>query len=196
MTSMIKSSILRSFCAAGLLASALALGAHIVHAWAPPPNCYDFVTGGGWFTPTGSPGTDQANFGFNAGYKNGAPPPPLEAHFEFIDHNTGMKVHINGADSYAAYSCNDRDGNDCADRVITGSSQAEIDGVGGYGYSIEVVDDGEPGNVPKGHDRFRITLTNGYAADSGGAPNMYASPSDGIDGGNIQIHKSCTANPK
>ena len=45
-------------------------------AWPPPSNCFDFVTGGGWFTPTPL-GNDKANFGFNAGYKNGPPPPPL-----------------------------------------------------------------------------------------------------------------------
>ncbi|MBZ5559242.1 MAG: hypothetical protein LAO77_18370 [Acidobacteriia bacterium] len=189
--------LFRSFSIAVLLASALILRGHIVGAWQPPANCYDFVTGGGWFTPTQS-GTDQANFGFNAGYKNGAPPPPLMGELNYIDHNTGMHVHSTSVDDYNASSCFDAVHDvECADRSFSGT--AEVNGVGGYSYIVEVVDDGEPGNVPKGHDRFIITVGGpglSYHSDSGGAPDAFTPPSDGIDGGNIQIHKSCTANPK
>lgn len=167
-------------------------------AWPPPENCYDFVTGGGWFAPT-SLGGDRANFGFNAGYKNGAPPPPLRGELNYIDHNAGLHVHSTSVDTYAAYGCFDAvHQRECADRVFSGS--AEVNGVPGFSYTVEVVDDGEPGNVPKGWDRFIISVSGpgfAYHADSGGAPSAFTPPSDGIDGGNIQIHKACNGvNPK
>lgn len=164
----------------------------------PPQNCFDFVTGGGWFAPT-SLGGGQANFGFNAGFKSGAPPPPLQGELNYIDHNTGLHVHSTSVDTYDAFNCFDAvHQRDCADRVFSGS--AEVNGAPGFSYSVEVVDDGEPGNVPKGSDRFIISVSGpafAYHADSGGAPDAFTSPSDGIDGGNIQIHKACNGiNPQ
>jgi len=161
-------------------------------AWPPPSPCLDFVTGGGWFSPTPL-GSDKANFGFEAGYKNTNQ--PLRGNLNYIDHNNGMHVKATSVDTYEAFSCTDFNGNECADRVFTGS--AEVNGASGYSYTAEVIDDGEPGNVPKGHDRFRLSVSGpglSYIADSGGAPAV--GPTDGIDGGNIQIHKSCGANPK
>jgi len=164
-------------------------------AWPPPSPCLDFVTGGGWFSPTPL-GTDKANFGFEAGYKNTNQ--PLRGNLNYIDHNNGMHVKATSVDTYDAFNCFDAThGIECADRTFTGS--AEVNGVSGYSYTARVVDDGEPGNVPKGHDRFALTVSGPnltYVADSGGAPDAFTPPSDGIDGGNIQIHKSCGANPK
>lgn len=155
----------------------------------PVPNpCFDFVTGGGWFQPAGD-GPDQANFGFNFGYKNGEPPPPLQVHINYIDHNTGRHVKINGADDATYEATSER----C--RAVLGSN-AESNGETGLSYVVEVCDNGEPGNAPKGNDRFRIVLSNGYSADSGGYPVCSGDPDPdavcGIDGGNIQLHKSCT----
>ncbi len=163
-----------------------------------PSPCFDFVTGGGWFTPTPE-GDAKANFGFEAGYKNGEPPPPLMGNLNYIDHNTGMHVKATSVDTYTAYACFDAvHGVECADRAFTGS--AEVNGAPGYSYTAEVVDDGEPGNTPKGWDRFILTVSGpglSYRADSGGAPDDFIPPSDGIDGGNIQIHKPCNGiNPK
>src|SRR6266446_4152248 len=147
-------------------------------AWSvPPPSpCLDFATGGGWFTPTPL-GNDKANFGFNAGYKNGTKV-PLKGELNYIDHNNGMHVHSTSVDTYTAYDCFDAvHGKDCDDRVFTGS--ATVNGASGYTYRVEVIDEGEPGNVPKGHDRFTITVSGqglSYFADSGGAPNEFTSP--------------------
>lgn len=155
--------------------------AHVV-----PSPCFDFVTGGGWFAPAGS-GPERANFGFEVGFKNGAPPPPLMGELNFIDHNTGMHVKITSVDTYDAVPCSAP----CeGDRTFTGS--AEINGVPGFSYRVEVIDAGEPGNAPKGQDRFIITLSNGYHADSGGFGFMNPPDQTGIDGGNIQIHKPCS----
>lgn len=182
-----------------LAGAAVSLPGYESEAHPVPSPCFDFVTGGGWLTPTPS-GNDHANFGFEAGYKNGAPPPPLMGNLNYIDHNTGMHVKATSVDTYDAFSCFDAvHGIECADRTFSGS--AEVNGVAGYSYRAEVVDDGEPGNVPKGHDRFILTVSGpggfSYHADSGGAPNAFTPPSDGIDGGNIQIHKPCNGvNPQ
>jgi hypothetical protein len=154
---------------------------------AVPNPCYDFVTGGGWFSPTPL-GPGRANFGFNAGYKNGEPPPPLRGELDYIDHNNGMHVKATSVDSYVGFNCNEN-GKDCADRVFEGG--AEINGVGGFGYTVEVIDHGEPGNAPKGDDRIIVSLSNGYYADSGGAFLHNPPDQNGIDGGNIQVHKPC-----
>ncbi|PYT06225.1 MAG: hypothetical protein DMF49_11835 [Acidobacteria bacterium] len=181
-----------------LAGGAVWLLGHDSQAHPVPSPCYDFVTGGGWFTPTPL-GIGKANFGFNAGYKNGEPPPPLMGELNYIDHNNGMHVHSTSVDAYYGFNCFDAcAGKDCADRQFFGD--ATVNGVPGYRYGVEVIDDGEPGNVPKGHDRFIINVTGpdiSYHADSGGAPNACTPPSDGIDGGNIQIHKPCNGvNPK
>ncbi|MBI4638169.1 MAG: hypothetical protein HY727_17675 [Candidatus Rokubacteria bacterium] len=182
---------------------AVSMPGHDSEAHPVPSPCFDFVTGGGWFAPTPDSDPDnpnqRANFGFEAGYKNGEPPPPLMGNLNYIDHNTGMHVKATSVDTYDAFACFDTVHNtECADRTFSGSAQ--VNGVAGYAYRAEVVDDGEPGNVPKGHDRFIITVSGpglSYHADSGGAPSAFTPPSDGIDGGNIQIHKPCNGvNPK
>lgn len=157
-----------------------------LHYWAKahpvPSPCMDFVTGGGFFF-FGLP--KQANFGFNAGFKGPNQTAP-SGHLNYIDHNDGMHVSSTSVDSYEGFACGDACG-DCADRVFGGT--AKVNGVPGYTYLVEVIDAGEPGR----HDRFRITVTGPggffYTADSGdGFP---CCPADGIDGGNIQIHKPC-----
>ena len=128
---------------------------------APAPSCADFVTGGGWIKP----GNSKANFGFNAGLKPGSSIP--EVNFNYIDHNTGMQMK---ATSISVY----RQGNTATSRHLEGN--AEINGVAGSTYSIDVADNGEPG---RNTDSLKISLSNGYSA--GGT----------LDGGNIQLHKPC-----
>ena len=126
-----------------------------------PPCSTDFVTGGGWIKV----GSGKANFGFNAGFKPNASTP--EIHFNYIDHNSGMQMK---ATSISVY----RRGDTATTRHMEGN--AEIDGVPGFTYSIDVADNGEPGrNV----DSLKISLSNGYSA---GGP---------LEGGNIQLHKPC-----
>ena len=128
---------------------------------APAPSCADFVTGGGWIKA----GNSKANFGFNAGFKPGSSTP--EVHFNYIDHNTGMQMK---ATSISVY----RQGNTATTRHLEGN--AEINGVAGSTYSIDVADNGEPG---RNTDTLKISLSNGYSA--GGT----------LEGGNIQLHKPC-----
>src|SRR2546426_2669304 len=126
-----------------------------------PPCSTDFVTGGGWIKV----GNSKANFGFNAGFKPNSSTP--EIHFNYIDHNSGMQMK---ATSISVY----RQGDTATTRHMEGN--AEIDGVPGFTYSIEVADNGEPG---RNTDTLKINLSNVYSA---GGP---------LDGGNIQLHKPC-----
>lgn len=126
----------------------------------PPPPCHDFVTGGGWI----SQGNDRGNFGFNAGFKPNAATP--EVALNYIDHGTGMHVKARTITVYV-------EGGTRTSRHWEGD--AEVDGMAGFTYSVDVADNGEPGRV----DTFRITLSNGYSA--GGT----------LQGGNIQLHKPC-----
>ena len=121
------------------------------------PPVGDFVTGGGWIT--GTPSGARANFGVGGGIKNDG----LWGHLTYIDHGTGMKVKGTAVTGYE----------------ITGSlsrrirGKAEVDGVDGFDYIVEVIDAGEPGR----NDTFSIALSNGYSAS--GKP---------IAGGNIKLH--------
>lgn len=126
----------------------------------PPIACHDFVTGGGWIKV----GNGKANFGFNAGFKPGSSAP--EVHFNYIDHTTGMHMKATGISTYKV-------GSTSLSRVFEGT--AEINGIGGWTYVIEVADNGEPGRA----DKLSIRLSNGYSA--GGT----------LAGGNIQLHKPC-----
>src|SRR5213594_4215748 len=126
-----------------------------------PPCSTDFVTGGGWIKV----GNSKANFGFNAGFKPNATTP--EIHFNYIDHNSGMQMK---ATSISVYKIGDT----ATTRHMEG--MAEINGVSGFTYSIDVADNGEPG---RNTDSLKISLSNGYTA--GGM----------LAGGNIQLHKPC-----
>src|SRR3989454_4284935 len=131
-----------------------------------PPCSTDFVTGGGWIKV----GNSKANFGFNAGFKPNATTP--EIHFNYIDHNSGMQMK---ATSISVYRQGDTAKGDTATtRHMEGN--AEINGVPGFTYSIDVADNGEPG---QNTDTLKISLSNNYSA--GGA----------LAGGNIQLHKTC-----
>ena len=125
-------------------------------ACSPPVG--DFVTGGGWIT--GQSG-DRANFGVAGGIKNGG----FWGHLTYIDHGSGgVKVKGTSVTSY--------DVTGPTSRRISGT--AEVDGVSGIGYTVDVTDAGEPGR----DDIFSITLknANGYSA------------SGKLGGGNIQLH--------
>jgi len=127
----------------------------------PTPPCFDFMTGGGWINV----GNSKANFGFNAGYKPNSSTP--EIHFNYIDHNSGMQMK---ATSISVY----RTGDTATTRHMEGN--AELNGVSGFTYAIDVADNGEPG---RNTDSLKISLSNGYSA--GGM----------LAGGNIQLHKPC-----
>jgi hypothetical protein len=113
----------------------------------------DFITGGGWITSSG-----RDTFAVAGGIKNGA----FWGHLQYIDHSTGMKVKGTGVTGYAVTGT--------TSRHISGT--AEVDGMPGFTYAVDVADNGEPGTS----DTFQITLSNGYSA---GAT---------LAGGNIQLH--------
>jgi hypothetical protein len=119
------------------------------------PPVGDFVTGGGWITET--PSGDRANFGVAGGIKQGG----AWGHLTYIDHG-GPKVKGTGVTGYEVTGP--------LSRRITGT--AEVDGVGGFTYTVDVTDNGEPGR----EDTFTIELSNGYRA------------SGTLTGGNIQLH--------
>ena len=126
------------------------------------PNCgtgKDFITGGGWIIPQS--GSGKATFAVAGGIKNGA----FWGHLEYIDHNTGLKVHGTGVTAYAVTGP--------TSRHIEGT--ADINGAVGT-YKTDVADNGEPG---RGVDTFAITLSTGYTA------------SNTLGGGNIQLHQPC-----
>jgi hypothetical protein len=137
----------------------------------------DTVTGGGWILGSDS-GTSsvaagaKANFGVGGGVKNGA----FWGHLEYNDHSTSppMQVHGTGVTGYFL-------GADANERVITGT--AEVNGVPGFTYKVEVIDNAEPG---RDIDAFSISV-DGYAAgfEYGDGP---------IAGGNIQLHKRNPSN--
>jgi hypothetical protein len=128
--------------------------------------CHDFVSGGGWIVTTG---TSHGNFGLNAGLKGGSATPTV--HLNYIDHASGMKVK---ATSITAYGL----GATPTSRRFTGL--ANVDGVDGHTYLVEVADNDEPG---RGIDTFSITLSR-----AGGVVYQAAGP---LAGGNIQLHKPC-----
>jgi hypothetical protein len=131
-------------------------------AAACPPPAGDFVTGGGWIT--GTPSGARANFGVAGGIKHGG----LWGHLTYIDHG-GSKVKGTGVTSYEDIGPTSR-------RI---KGMAEVDGVGGIEYTVEVTDAGEPGR----DDTFSIRLSNGYSA------------SGKLAGGNIQLHVKPDACP-
>ncbi len=145
------------------LADVIISAAHAdISCAACPPPVGDFVTGGGWITgPSGA----RANFGVAGGIKNGG----FWGHLTYIDHGTGMKVKGTAVTDYVATGPTSR-------RI---SGTAEVNGVSGIGYTVDVTDAGEPGR----DDTFSITLSNGYSA------------SGKLAGGNIQLHAKSDACP-
>lgn len=147
----------------------------------PPPEegpCADFVTYGGYFFGS-TDGDGRVNFGGNAGFKNGPPPPPLMVHVNVVDHNFGRHIKLQAPLTPDSYRPSPRDVCHCRefDGVGTQTLNNVTNDVTG---TVTVCDFGEPGNAPKGTDVFSITLDNGYSATG-----------DPIIGGNIQLHKQC-----
>ena len=122
----------------------------------------DRVTGGGFIT---LPSTSKGTFGVSGGFKHGA----LRGHLEFLDHGTGgFKVHGTGVTQYLVV--------DAVTRHIEGT--ANVNGVAGFTYQVEVSDNGEPGR----DDTFVIGLIGSDGASIYGASGK-------LDGGNIQLHE-------
>ena len=117
----------------------------------------DFITGGGWIRQPPSSGS-RANFGVAGGLKNGG----LWGHLTYLDHGAKLKVKGTSITEYTAIGP--------TSRRIEGT--AEVNGQPGFTFTVDVADNGEPGD----QDTFMLTLSDGYTA--GGF----------LVGGNIQLH--------
>ncbi|MBI4168786.1 MAG: hypothetical protein HY510_02470 [Acidobacteria bacterium] len=153
------------------------------------PECFDFVTGGGWFEPRYEGGPpSRVNFGFNAGYRTVGG--ELKGHVNVVDHNDG--THIKGVNVDTYFRLGDPQS---LCRMFEGD--AEMNGTTGLRYHVEVCDYGEPGR----DDRFRIMVFGAdgselYFADDSSSAKV-CDPDEprcgDLDGGNIQLHKPCDA---
>ncbi len=148
---------------------------HEAHAQATA--CFDFTTGGGWFTSPSGDG--KANFGFNAGYKNG-PDSPLQGEFNFVDHAGNVTIKMLTIDTYGGegngtgHRC---DSTQACDRFWTGTAQITFPDHSSAVCDplfVEVLDEGSPGR----NDRIHVSCR-GYNAFT------FALPA-----GNIEVHKA------
>jgi hypothetical protein len=114
----------------------------------------DMVTAGG--TYFGTPSGARGNFGLVARED-------LTGHLNYVDHGIGLHVDSTSITSYTIV--------DFRTRTFTGTYT--IDNVGGFTFTVTVVDFAEPGHHA---DTFEITLSNGYHAIGS------------IAGGNVQVH--------
>ncbi len=110
------------------------------------------ITGAGWIPIS----TEKGNFGFNASRKGIAAP---TGSLTYGDKLNKVKVQSEGVSSFSI-----------SGNTATFSGPCTINKVSGFTYTVEVVDNGEPGSG----DSFRIRLSNGY--DRGGM----------LGGGNIK----------
>ena len=131
------------------------------------------VTGGGQCITDDRSEIPAASFGFNAMWFSKDPTPKGE--LNYIDHSTGMHVHIHILDYLEVWQPNPGNKPEALRYAIFGGP-CRINGVGGYYADVWVEDDGEPGTA----DKFQITLSTGYVGGSQ-IVNLLA--------GNIQIHK-------
>jgi len=170
---MMKWTIGTAACAVLLVGVASFLPNHEAHAQATA--CFDFTTGGGWFQ---SPlGDGKANFGFNAGYKNG-PDSPLKGEFNLVDHAANVTIKMLTIDTYGGEGNGTGRGctpTEICDRRWTGTAEITFpDAVLVCLFSVEVVDRGSPGRK----DSIHVTC-DGY---NGAAFELPA--------GNIEVHKA------
>ncbi len=129
---------------------------------APPSECDDFLTGGGWILSSGA----KATFGVQGGIRKGQ----FWGGLNYIDHGTKMHVKSRSVTAYIPLS----------ETMREIHYNVTIDGAAGAAIVI-VNDHAEPGTF----DSFSIQLSNGYSASGelGGTVKKGG-------GGNIQLHKS------
>lgn len=158
-----------------------------------PTECFDFVTGGGWWKPRfeGGP-SDRVNVGFNAGARS-VNNPDIKGHFNLVDHNDG--THVSGVNVLTYEVC--AFGGDPKCRRFTGKAKVN-GGEPDFAYDVTICDYGEPGR----DDRIKVTVT-GPGGFSYSADNFDSSKTcdagethcGDLDGGNFQLHKPCPTCP-
>ncbi len=124
----------------------------------PPITGSDYVSGGGWIA--GTPDGAKGKFGLSVGMRDSV----LSGHVDYQDDGAGIKMRSKALGGYQLGATPNA-------RRIEGT--AEIDGVDGFTFVVEVTDNGEPGR----NDIFSITVSNGYHA------------SGTLGGGNLQLHE-------
>lgn len=109
---------------------------------------------------------NKSTFGVSGGIKNNS----FWGNLSFNDHakSNGVKVKSTSVTGYIVL--------DAVTRQIEGI--ANVNGESGFKFTLIVTDNGEPGR----DDSFSLTLSNGYHV------------SGVLQGGNIQLHKSCGKN--
>jgi hypothetical protein len=142
-----------------------------------------FVTGGGWIhSPAGAYIEDvtaegKANFGFVSKYKKGAHVPDGQTQFQF--HAVKFNFHSTSYEWLVV-----------AGHKAQYKGEGKLNGVGGYGFMLSVVDGDKKSSTEP--DKFRIKIwdkSNGavvYDSQLGASDDAEASLS--ISGGNIVIH--------
>jgi hypothetical protein len=164
--------VIGALCALGA-ALVLSLGENALNAQQPP--C-DFVTGGGFIYPSGTPAGGKATFAIGGGCKNGA----LWGHLQYHDHAAGLTVQ---GTSITGYAVDDPHG-----RLICGTAKAkQASTTTDVNFVVRVRDLGEPGS----QDEFDIAvegLSPPYSTVvMPGFPHKLGGGTKG--GGNIQLHK-------
>jgi hypothetical protein len=167
----------------GVLIAILIVAGQPVSATVTPPPAQiacDFVTGGGYIVggatiepqpPLTLADGAKGNFGVGGGVRNGV----FWGHLEYNDHSASSPLQQVHGTSVTGYFVGGSDNS----RIITGI--AEVNGIDGFAYSVEVTDNAEPG---RGADVFSIHVewTTPYTA--GGI----------LGGGNIQLHEPNASN--
>jgi serine protease AprX len=125
----------------------------------PPANTPGRASGGGHIS-----NPSKKTFGFFAEYTAQSSAPGGEMTF---DDKAGTKVKATGLGSFVITSGN----------KATVNGDASVNGAGGYKFTLEVVDNGEPGSS----DTFKLTLTNPAN------PAWSYETTGTLSGGNIQV---------
>ena len=186
--------------AGGLLvamAAVLMLNAVPVKAWnETPPPCKDFMTGGGFITPSNNGA--HANFGMGGSCKPGGDAHGLWGHLEYVDHGSGISssptvpvpfnVHwltITGyfQDFVGGVPDGGRPHQPTGARIICGTARTNDPSHPNVNFAVRGNDQGEPGTS----DQFDIALQDGtgvFYATAPCGPSCFHT----LAGGNIQLH--------
>src|SRR6267142_1793630 len=157
------------------VAAPLALGLpHLeisVSAW-QHATC-DFLTGGGFIYPTGSPMGGKGTFGVAGGCKHSS----FWGHLEYHDHGIGVKVH---GTQITGYMIDTTVFPDPFARLICGKGKTDY---GDVTFVVRAKDGGEPGcNKDEFDIQLQLQGAVPFYTTFGTAPHK-------LGGGNIQLHR-------
>ena len=155
-----------------------------VSAWASP-SC-DFLTGGGFIYPLGTPAGGKGTFGVGGGCKHGSglgnPPGDYWGHLEYHDHGVPVTIHATKITGYLVdeffFPDPDKKG-----RLICGEGTSSLGTP--VTFIVRARDVAEPG---KNYDEFDIQINS--------VPPYTTFPTGPhkLGGGNIELHKPNSSN--